>query len=40
VLERLDMRPRYMDGAAYAAFAERLYREEGETIRRLGLRMN
>ncbi len=40
VLERLDMQPRYLGTADYTAFVERLYREEGELIRRLGLRMN
>lgn len=39
VLERFDMEPWYLNSADYAAFAERLYREEGEMIRRLGLRL-
>jgi len=39
VLERFDMQPWYLGGADYAAFAERLYREEGEMVRRLGLRV-
>jgi hypothetical protein len=30
----------YMNPEDYAAFVERLYREEGEMIRRLGLRIN
>jgi tripartite-type tricarboxylate transporter receptor subunit TctC len=40
VLERLDMQPFYMNSEDYTAFARRLYQEEGEMIRRLGLRMN
>jgi tripartite-type tricarboxylate transporter receptor subunit TctC len=40
VLDRLDMKPRYMNSEDYAAFVERLYREEGEMVRRLGLRMS
>jgi tripartite-type tricarboxylate transporter receptor subunit TctC len=40
VLDRLDMRPRYMNSEDYAAFVQRLYREEGEMVRRLGLRMS
>ncbi len=40
VLERLDMQPFYMDSADYTAFARRLWQEEGEMIRRLGLRIN
>jgi tripartite-type tricarboxylate transporter receptor subunit TctC len=39
VLERFDMQPWYLGSADYAAFAERLYREEGEMVRRLGLRV-
>ena len=33
------MEPWYLGSADYAAFAERLYREEGEMVRRLGLRI-
>ncbi|MBW8268359.1 tripartite tricarboxylate transporter substrate binding protein [Caldovatus aquaticus] len=40
VLERLGMTPSYKNSADYAAFVERLYHEEGEMIRRLGLRLN
>jgi tripartite-type tricarboxylate transporter receptor subunit TctC len=40
VLERYDMEPAYLNSADYAAFAERQWREEGEMIRRLGLRLN
>jgi tripartite-type tricarboxylate transporter receptor subunit TctC len=39
VLERFDMQPWYLGSADYAAFAERLWREEGEMVRRLGLRV-
>ncbi len=39
VLERFDMEPWYMNSADYTAFAERTYKEEGEMIRRLGLRV-
>ena len=40
VLERYDMEPAYMNPEEYAAFVVRLYREEGEMIRRLGLRID
>ena len=40
VLERYDMEPAYMGSEDYAAFARRLYQEEGEMIRRLGLRVD
>ena len=40
VLERYDMRPAYMNSGDYAAFVRRLYQEEGEMIRRLGLRVD
>jgi tripartite-type tricarboxylate transporter receptor subunit TctC len=39
-LERLDMQPVYLNSEDYAAFARRLWQEEGEMIRRLGLRLN
>ncbi|MCW8086753.1 Bug family tripartite tricarboxylate transporter substrate binding protein [Sabulicella glaciei] len=39
VMERFDMAPWYMGSAEYTAFAERLYREEGEMVRRLNLRI-
>jgi len=39
VLERFDMQPVYMNSADYAAFAERQFREEGEMVRKLGLRI-
>jgi hypothetical protein len=34
------MEPEYMGSEDYAAFARRLYQEEGEMIRRLGLRVD
>jgi tripartite-type tricarboxylate transporter receptor subunit TctC len=40
VLERYDMEPDYMNSADYTAFVQRLYKEEGEMIRKLGLRIN
>ncbi|MBV1797451.1 tripartite tricarboxylate transporter substrate binding protein [Siccirubricoccus sp. G192] len=40
VLERYDMEPDYMNSADYTAFVQRLYKEEGEMIRKLGLKMN
>ena len=40
VLERFDMLPDYKGTADYATFVQGLYREEGEMIRRLGLRIN
>ncbi len=40
VLERYDMEPAYMNSEDYAAFARRQYQEEGEMIRRLGLRVD
>jgi tripartite-type tricarboxylate transporter receptor subunit TctC len=40
VLERYDMQPEYMSSEDYAAFVRRLYHEEGEMVRRLGLRVN
>ncbi len=39
ILERFDMAPFYLGPEEYAAFARRTYREEGEMIRRLGLRL-
>jgi tripartite-type tricarboxylate transporter receptor subunit TctC len=39
VLERFDMEPWYLGSADYTAFAGRLYREEGEMVRRLNLRI-
>jgi tripartite-type tricarboxylate transporter receptor subunit TctC len=39
ILDRFDMAPMHMDPAAYAAFARRTYAEEGEMIRRMGLRL-
>ncbi len=39
ILERFDMSPVYMNSEDYAAFARRQYQEEGEMIRRLGLRL-
>jgi tripartite-type tricarboxylate transporter receptor subunit TctC len=40
LLERYDMEPDYMNSADYTAFVQRLYKEEGEMIRKLGLRIN
>ena len=40
MLERYDMEAAYMNSEGYAAFVERLYREQGEMIRRLGLRID
>ena len=40
VLERYDMEPAYMNSEDYASFARRLYQDEGEMVRRLGLRVN
>ena len=40
VLERYDMEPAYMNSEDYAAFARRLHQDEGEMVRRLGLRVN
>lgn len=39
VLDRFDMSPVYLNSADYAAFARRQYEEEGQMIRRLGLRL-
>jgi tripartite-type tricarboxylate transporter receptor subunit TctC len=39
ILERFDMAPWHMGPADYAAFARRTFAEEGEMIRRLGLRL-
>jgi tripartite-type tricarboxylate transporter receptor subunit TctC len=39
ILDRFDMQPMYLDSADYAAFARRQFAEEGEMIRRLGLRI-
>lgn len=38
ILDRYDMQIVYMDSEAYAADAQRQYQEDGEMIRRLGLR--
>jgi tripartite-type tricarboxylate transporter receptor subunit TctC len=38
VLERLDMSVAYLDSQAYARAAQQQYREDGEMIRRLGLK--
>ena len=40
VLERFDMQPAYLNSEDYAAQARRIYEEEGQMIRRLGLRLN
>jgi len=39
-LDRFDMPVRYMGSEDYAAFARKLYAEESEVIRRIGLRMD
>jgi tripartite-type tricarboxylate transporter receptor subunit TctC len=39
ILDRFDMAPWYLGPEEYAAFARRTYAEEGEMIRRLGLRI-
>jgi tripartite-type tricarboxylate transporter receptor subunit TctC len=39
VLDRFDMQPMYLGPDEYAAFARRQFAEEGEMIRRLGLRI-
>jgi tripartite-type tricarboxylate transporter receptor subunit TctC len=39
ILDRFDMQPMYLGPDDYAAFARRQYAEEGEMIRRLGLRI-
>lgn len=39
ILDRFDMQPMYLGPEDYAAFARRQYAEEGEMIRRLGLRL-
>jgi tripartite-type tricarboxylate transporter receptor subunit TctC len=39
VLERFDMSPFHLGPAEYDAFARRQYQEEGEMIRKLGLRL-
>jgi tripartite-type tricarboxylate transporter receptor subunit TctC len=39
ILDRFDMAPMYMGPEDYAGFARRSYAEEGEMIRRLGLRL-
>jgi tripartite-type tricarboxylate transporter receptor subunit TctC len=39
VLDRFDMAPWYLGSADYDAFARRQFAEEGEMIRRLGLRL-
>jgi len=39
VLERFDMSPFHLGPAEYDAFARRQYRDEGEMIRKLGLRL-
>ena len=39
VLERFDMSPIHLGPAEYDAFARRQYRDEGEMIRKLGLRL-
>jgi tripartite-type tricarboxylate transporter receptor subunit TctC len=39
ILDRFDMAPWYMGPADYTAFARRTYAEEGEMIRKLGLRL-
>lgn len=38
-LDRFDMQAVHMDTAAYTAFAGRLYRQYGEVVRRLGLKL-
>jgi tripartite-type tricarboxylate transporter receptor subunit TctC len=39
ILDRFDMAPWHMNAADYTAFARRTYADEGEMIRRLGLRL-
>ena len=39
-LDRFDMPLRYMDSDAYAAFARKLFDEEGAIIRKIGLKMD
>ena len=39
ILDRFDMQPMYLGPDDYAAFARRQFAEEGEMIRRLGLRI-
>ena len=39
ILDRFDMAPWHMGPADYTAFARRTYAEEGEMIRKLGLRL-
>jgi tripartite-type tricarboxylate transporter receptor subunit TctC len=39
VLDRYDMAPMYLGSDEYAAFARRTYAEEGEMIRKMGLRL-
>jgi tripartite-type tricarboxylate transporter receptor subunit TctC len=39
ILDRFDMAPMYLNPDDYAAFARRTYTEEGEMIRRMGLRL-
>ena len=39
ILDRFDMQPMYLGPDDYAAFARRQFTEEGEMIRRLGLRI-
>ena len=39
LLDRFDMAPWYMGSADYVAFARKTYAEEGEMIRKLGLRL-
>ncbi|MGG5822990.1 tripartite tricarboxylate transporter substrate binding protein [Falsiroseomonas sp. HW251] len=39
VLDRYDMAPMYLGPEDYAAFARRTYAEEGEMIRKMGLRL-
>jgi tripartite-type tricarboxylate transporter receptor subunit TctC len=39
ILDRFDMQPMYLGSADYAAFARRQFAEEGEMIRRMGLRI-
>jgi tripartite-type tricarboxylate transporter receptor subunit TctC len=39
ILDRFDMSPMYLGSEEYAAFARRTYAEEGEMIRRMGLKL-
>jgi tripartite-type tricarboxylate transporter receptor subunit TctC len=39
ILDRFDMQPMYLGPDDYAAFARRQFVEEGEMIRRMGLRI-